>query len=1489
MKNKFVRQALSAVVALTMLFTSAVPAYATDISNDPASLLTSETEENVVVSDNANSDVSIVADKTDQNENDGSEDDTLIPDNNETPDGEKSEDVNEDNDQESEELPEIIQSDEELVGDAPEQAKVTVNYWLYDWGYGDRKQLLCSYETADGVYPELRDEDVNFEQLMRGYTFDGWYQTQEYWVDNENENESEKVKLGETNLSYVVNGVTDIFAHWSRPDISIKINTGDHARYKFVPNPDLYILEKPKAGDDVFIRADYNETYKPMGHLIEVDEGYYIENLYLDAEYSKKLPTLYDYDTYSWDFNVSGDVLSQDESGNWCIQLYAKVLPYKVELRVYDRNYNGKKVLGTYDLGDTFPNMPSVQDINGSTFDGWRARGKRVESPDNETNRYGFVDIVPGETKISDARIYRDYSKPGLFYVEAEIKWIPKKYTIRFHINDGRKDDIVETYVCDAQTAGHTPLEVSTETGVVSGNSSFTDNAVKFSGWALTPKGEVVFDKGLTAAAVRQYVYDQQKYDIDLYAKWEGSEDYRYTLDIQAFNEDDLQKLDMSKESFEGSEYVINSKDDLVQHDKSYLNETIIMTGNEFVRQGYVLDGWNYTVTANGKTTTKKLKAASNIKETVKPESAVLTAIWKPVSYNVKYNLAGGALAVKGTKTAFSYDKSVTADKTALLNYKIEENGTVTKTGTDVVRAGYAFDGWFAENTSYEYYGGDLYQNLTLTAKWSPVNYTIRLEANGGIIRTSDGREVDFVQAAAAYNQTIPTKGITATRPGYKFKNWSGQVMGTNKSFTAGSVLKNLSVTGETVYLKAQWTPNTNTITYNLDGGVLPKNAAGKKQTNPSKYYTGEGTVDLVAPDKTGFVFDHWELSQKGVSAGNETASLNNERTALTAESYGNVTLKAVYEPVNYAINVHMNLDDAFAEGSEDYNVRDYSYTKENIKYSDNLTLDGYAKVLENKLTADAQETRSIIEFNTLPNGKGKKYNLTSAYSKLLTTGTLDLYAQWSTKKVYRILYDLDGGTLSRKTTTYTPAAAVKITSPTRVGYVFEGWTVKEVVENGNSISTGDEVSADAFETTVDKNKNLTILKNNKKDVYLVANWSPISYSVVLDGENKGDFYYQNTAEHSNGSLQIEPVKTGYVYKGIYTAVNGKGSKINTTEDVTTGKLIVTLGADSLTGLSTKNGATVKLFTYWTADTRSVEYNEIAYVDNLSLYDLDVREHVGVLNANAASNTYTFGKDMTLPKLNVPGYTFLGWKIRSSSYPYYTDDLGNVKATVNKGYITKINKNNNENVSLTAVLKENTYSIKVNLGGGTYTRYEGNGRKTYTGTFLAAQGLFSEHYTSNAYYSIQDFINGYNMSKKGYTFRGVYLDAKGTKPVPTDETGYDRIVTKDKGILTVYVLWDKVAPSKPSKVSATLADGNLTVKVGDNNADRMYYQVEYSTGMLFSKSTTWSKMIYPGENGTVTITGATATRYYVRVKAFQKDSTGNRIYSGYSSTIRAKR
>ena len=136
-----------------------------------------------------------------------------------------------------------------------------------------------------------------------------------------------------------------------------------------------------------------------------------------------------------------------------------------------------------------------------------------------------------------------------------------------------------------------------------------------------------------------------------------------------------------------------------------------------------------------------------------------------------------------------------------------------------------------------------------------------------------------------------------------------------------------------------------------------------------------------------------------------------------------------------------------------------------------------------------------------------------------------------------------------------------------------------------------------------------------------------------------------------------------------------------------------------------------------------------------------------------------------------------------------------------------------------------------------------------------------------------------DVERKGYTFAGWFDDKKeGNRYYST---------TIGEGNITLYAHWNKVNVGKATnfKVEST-ARGKIKVSWKAPKSGATAYQIEVSSSRNMTDST-----IYPSSKVSRIFSGLTSGRtYYFRVRGWKLDSTGLRVYSGWTTVkgVRAR-
>ena len=170
-------------------------------------------------------------------------------------------------------------------------------------------------------------------------------------------------------------------------------------------------------------------------------------------------------------------------------------------------------------------------------------------------------------------------------------------------------------------------------------------------------------------------------------------------------------------------------------------------------------------------------------------------------------------------------------------------------------KSGYTFVGWYKDQNCTEenkVTGETTFDAITtLYAKWTETNptpdtgnqVTVKFDANGGTVEPSSMT----VEKGGTLSGGLPTPG----RDGYTFEGWYKNKDCTGDKVTDGTPF------GEEITLYANWTENKTvapvTVTFNANGGTVEP---------ASRTVAEDGTISLPTPQKTGFTFGGWYVSE---------------------------------------------------------------------------------------------------------------------------------------------------------------------------------------------------------------------------------------------------------------------------------------------------------------------------------------------------------------------------------------------------------------------------------------------------------------------------------------------------------------------------------------------------------------------------------------------------------------------------------------------------
>ena len=502
-------------------------------------------------------------------------------------------------------------------------------------------------------------------------------------------------------------------------------------------------------------------------------------------------------------------------------------------------------------------------------------------------------------------------------------------------------------------------------------------------------------------------------------------------------------------------------------------------------------------------------------------------------------------------KFSVTYDANG-ADGTAPTDSsQYEANDSVTvKAAGDLSKTGYSFGGWNtkADGTGTAYAANGTFAitaDTTLYAQWTVNQYTITFDTDGGSAVAAITKD---------YGATV-TAPADPTKTGYTFDGWDKTIPTT--------------MPAENTTIKAKWTVNQYTITFDTDGGSAVEAI--------TKDY-GATVTAPADPTKTGYTFNGWD------------------KTIPTTMPAENITVKAQWTVNQYTITFDTDGGSAIAAITKDYGA---TVTAPADPTKEGYTFAGWDKDIPETMPAEditikAQWTvnQYTITFDT--DGGTTIAPITADYGTEITAPARPTRSGYAFKGWDPIIpstmpaYDLTVTAQWISTASFTPSVPSSTTTTTTTTTTSSSvdsasskakmWAVQN--DDKSSITVGwDKVTgATQYTLYVRKNGKLEKVVDTKKTKVLIKNPANntnleyvLKYTIggVESAENSAytasiKVYYKPAvkATSKNGAVTLKwnkvPEATKY---RVYKYVNGKLVKVADTKanavrisKVTTGK-----------------------------------------------------------------------------------------------------------------------------------------------------------------------------------------------------------------------------------------------------------------------------------------------------------------------------------------------
>ena len=791
-------------------------------------------------------------------------------------------------------------------------------------------------------------------------------------------------------------------------------------------------------------------------------------------------------------------------------------------------------------------------------------------------------------------------------------------------------------------------------------------------------------------------------------------------------------------------------------------------------RKGYLFTGWNISVSLTGRSLAT-IDINTGVQEYVAsyPNAVYYELFYahKDISYTAA--LSGGQIRWRGYTTAGAYSSSLSSSS----NYTLSSDAYV---------ALWYHLGKKDNNTIYTYnYIGDNLSidslqvgNLTLTAKWKPITYTIQYNGNGNTGGSTANSSHTYDQAKA-----LTANGFKKT--GYTFNGWNTKADGTGTSYGNAASVTNLTATnGAKITLYAQWRENVLTIRYHLNGGTSVSGNSYFSSGNPCKTenwgYTSSSQYGLTNYDdtkrvtRTGYLANTYYNTKANGSGNNldddsltTTIQIATAAGVLTNLENGDTTIDIymIWTPMTFDVSFDAN------GGNVAPSTISVSYgsaygelpTPSRTGYTFAGWLGGSKNLLKGSVSQNGWSgTYSLLNANTnkfsfrvhtggsagscwrsfyidVSKYIGQTITISGTISAINPTngevsyisvgqGNNDSYpyhiaGSSDSKRIYN-KGDAVGTTFSHTCTIIDGTSIMGICIWANItaanGYV-------DVVFDNLQIEAGNK--ATAFE-----NPNTVITANSKVTLpyahTLTAKWTPKEYTVTFNanGGTTSTASKKVTYDSTYGTLPTPSAysKTGYIvtFNGWYTAKTG-GTHVTASTTV------------KITGNQT-------LYAHWieTPITYTIVYNGNGYTNG---------------STASSSHTYNVAKNLTANGFGKTGYTFAGWNTKAD---------GTGTSYANSASVTNLTATNNATVTLYAkwTPKQITVSFNPSQKGGLLTdvangTYSGN-NATITYTSSSHQYKFVNSSTNDPYVTIASTV--YLVAGRTYTIHAKMRNTSGS-------------------------------------------------------------------------------------------------------------------------------
>ena len=997
------------------------------------------------------------------------------------------------------------------------------------------------------------------------------------------------------------------------------------------------------------------------------------------------------------------------------------------------------------------------------------------------------------------------------------------------------------------------------------------------------------------------------------------------------------------------------------------------LKANKFALLGYTFTKWNVNADGSGSSYNDK-QSVTNLTDVLTKRNGTINlyAQWRRNNYNIEYDLNQGEgttipqKAANGSyPTRASFDNSfyVTApvrDGYTFVGWKVVSGlyegtakyGTTSTPGTSISSNTQCHNGTHTGNTYFVNLTPYDEATVVLQAQWVP---------NGSPSTPFPSTFVCSIvyDLNRGNSSTVPQHGSKApntfvfdadieisnpTMEGYTFTGWtitgldtdvshyygnstfvvkSNKVMVGTTAATGGTTNASINSTKAThfinlkkhgtVYFKANWTPNTYTISYDLNKGAGTTTPANGSN-NPTSATFDVG-ITVNNPTRTGYTFTGWTISGMdstkhyyGTTAYTVSNNAINPTTTVTTSTSisstkatkfinlrctsGTVTFKANWQANTYTIAYDLNKGSGTSTpvagakkpttGTYDVNVAidnptrvGYTFTGWTITGMDSVThyygTTAYS-ISGNAVTPTTTSTTSTSISST------KATNFINLHA---SKGTVTFKANW-TPNVYKITLNKENGSgrtgtggtstiyLKYDTGFYSDSACTDakkiatITAPTLTGYTYNGyWTQSKKAGTKCIDNTSIVMATNIFSA----------------DTTIYAGYTANTYTVSFD-MNKGkgttkpnpESKDSITATYDAEFTVSNPTRPNYTFAGwqIQSMSSDCTHYYGTSE--TTAVSIAATKATTFKNLHS-GGGTVSFTAVWTPNVYKITLNKN---NGTGGTDEIYQKFDTAFFTSSACTTQT---EKVIPPTRV-GYIFKG---------YYTATTGGTQHISADGTILASANTFTGDTTLYAQWTAITYQVKYN-GNGATSGSMSNSSHTYDAAKNLTKNAYGRAYTVTYNYNYTGSSN--TTATATSTFNGWAESSEGTKKY-NDQQSVTNLSSTQGAVVNLYAKWTlgTVTLPTPTRTGYTFGgwykESSCTNKIGDAGAT----YTPSSNITLYAKWTANTYQVKYNGNGATSGSMSNSSHTYDVAKNLTKNAysraytvTYNYNYTGSSNT-----